>query len=121
VTPPMSMHKPHLQLLWALGLAVFAVVVAWFYGDPSWGLVVGGLVLVGYAATSRVGPDGTEWSEPVRSRSLPKIPHPGTDASPPAPWSIVSLRAGESAYTSRPVAGPPFHPKRVVDRRAAGR
>jgi hypothetical protein len=43
------MQKPHLQLLWALGLAVLALVVAWFYGDPSWGLVVGGVVLVAYA------------------------------------------------------------------------
>ena len=49
MTAPSSMQKPHLQLLWALGLAVLALVVAWFYGDPSWGLVVGGVVLVAYA------------------------------------------------------------------------
>jgi hypothetical protein len=48
VTPPTSMQKPYLQLLWALGLAVFALVVAWIYGDPRWGLVVGGVVLVSY-------------------------------------------------------------------------
>jgi hypothetical protein len=49
VTPPTSMLKPHLQLLWALGLAALALVVAWVNGDPSWGLIVGGGVLVGYA------------------------------------------------------------------------
>jgi hypothetical protein len=49
VTPPTSMRTPYLQLLWALGLAVFAVVVASIHGDPRWGLIVGGVVLVTYA------------------------------------------------------------------------
>ena len=49
MTPPSSLHKPHLQLLWALGLAAFALAVAWIYGDPRWGFIVGGVVLVAYA------------------------------------------------------------------------
>ena len=49
MTPPTSMHKPQLQLLWAIGLAALAVVVASINGDPSWGLIVGGGILVGYA------------------------------------------------------------------------
>jgi hypothetical protein len=59
VTPPASMHKPHLQLLWALGLAALAVVVAWLHGDSRWGLIVGGVVLVVYAlgaASDRLAP-----------------------------------------------------------------
>jgi hypothetical protein len=55
VTPPPGMQKPGLQLVWALALALLAVGVAWIHGDPAWGLIVGGVILVTYALAAAVG------------------------------------------------------------------
>ena len=52
---PRSLQKPYLQVLWALGLAIAAVIVASIYGDPNVGLVVGGVVLCTYALTAALG------------------------------------------------------------------